>query len=73
MFRFVPGADQVVHLKQQEVVVALRATACSRVPQLMKKTPDPFEFLQAIQEADQYFNSIGVNENTPTNIPGNRH
>ena len=27
---------------------------------------------QAIQEADNYFNSIVVNENTPTRIPGNR-
>jgi hypothetical protein len=30
------------------------------------------EIIQAIKEADQYFNSIGVNENTPTRIPGNR-
>jgi hypothetical protein len=27
---------------------------------------------RAIQEADDYFNSIGVNNNTPTRIPGNR-
>lgn len=27
---------------------------------------------QALQEADLYFRSIGVTENTPTRIPGNR-
>jgi len=30
------------------------------------------EVTQAIEEADRYFNSIGVNQNTPTRIPGNR-
>jgi len=30
------------------------------------------EAAQAIEEADEYFNSIGVSEDTPTRIPGNR-
>ena len=30
------------------------------------------EARQAVQEADNYFFSIGVRMNTPTRIPGNR-
>lgn len=26
-----------------------------------------------MQKTDKYFHSIGVNENTPTRIPGNRY